>query len=85
MLKGMFSLQQKREIAAKVEAILLEYHHPEMPTEKPRFSIKIEGIHDECWAVIFPNWIYEDGLEKPTVNVHNELQAMLCRTPKQTP
>ena len=65
----MFSLKEKQEIAAKVEEILLSYNHPEMPKEKPRFHLRVDGKEGWSWADIDPNWIYED--KKPGVNPWN--------------
>lgn len=70
----MFSLKQKQEIAEKVERILLSYRHPEMPTEKPKFKLHVDGKEGWSWADIEPNWIYENG--EPGVNLFNEMQAM---------
>lgn len=69
----MFSLQQKKEIAQKVEEILLSYNHPEMPKEKPMFKLKVNGKEDWSWADITPNWTFNDK-NKPGVNPWNEKQ-----------
>ena len=39
----MFSVAQKRQIAESIEKILLRFNHPEMPTEKPSFHLRVEG------------------------------------------
>lgn len=78
----MFSLAQKREIAAKVEAILLSYGHPEMPTEKPCFKLQVNGRNPAVsWADIEPNWTFDD-IHKPGINPHNEMQVVRCNPPK---
>jgi len=77
----MFSLQQKRYIAAKIERLLLEIGHPEMPTEKPRFKLHVDGKADWSYADIEPNWTFDDATEKPGVNPHNEFMAILSSPP----
>jgi hypothetical protein len=66
----MFSMQQKKEIAEKIEKILLSYDHPEMPKEKPSFKLHVDGKEDWSWADIEPNWTFEN--KKPGINLHNE-------------
>ena len=72
----MFSVQQKMEIAKKVEEVILSFNHPEMPKEKPEFKLHIDGKEDWSWADIEPNWKYAD--KAPSVNPHNEAQAERC-------
>ncbi len=68
----MFSVTEKKEIARKIEKILLDLNHPEMPTEKPKFKLHVDGKEDWSWADIEPNWVFEDG--KPMgINPFNEL------------
>jgi hypothetical protein len=81
----MFSKAQKQEIAAKLEAILLSYGHPEMPTEKPRFQLHVKGKEDWSWAVIEPNWQYLENTNKAPLNPHNEMQAIKCNPPAPSP
>jgi hypothetical protein len=71
----MFSVTQKREIAAKVEEVLLSFGHPEMPTERPMFELKVSGKESWSWAVIHPNWVFDEGHMTPGVNPHNEAVA----------
>jgi len=73
-----FSLDQKKQIAAKVEEVILSFGHPEMPTEKPTFSLRIEGKDRWSWAEIVPNWKFTDVC-KPGVNPHNEQQEERCK------
>ena len=75
----MFSMQQKKVIAAEVEKLLLSFNHPEMPNEKPRFTLHVDGKESWSWADIRPNWEFEDSGEVPTVNPHNELVAESMR------
>jgi len=69
----MFSQAQKKDIAAKVEAILLSYGHPEMPREKPNFKLHVEGKESWSWADIEPNWTFEN--RESGINSHNELNS----------
>ena len=66
----MFSVKEKQEIAAAVEKILLGVDHPEMPKEKPMFSLHVKGKEGWSWADITPNWTFED--RQPTINPWNE-------------
>ena len=66
----MFSQKDKIYIAGKIEELLLSLNHPEMPTSKPRFKIRIEGAEDWSWAEILPNWVFKDRIAG--VNPWNE-------------
>jgi len=70
----MFSIAQKRFIASELEKVLLNLEHPEMPTEKPTFHLRVEGKERWSWAEIKPNHTFTD-LCKPGVNPHNEAVA----------
>lgn len=72
----MFSIQEKKDIAKKIEQLLLELNHPEMPDEKPKFKLHVDGKESWSWADIEPNWIFEDGKEMG-VNVFNEVSRDL--------
>ncbi len=67
----MFSVEEKKKIADVIEKTLLEFNHPEMPKEKPKFKIHIDGKEKWSWADIEPNWVFEDG-KKMDVNPFNE-------------
>jgi hypothetical protein len=69
----MFSIAQKRFIAATIETCLLKFHHPEMPLEKPKFKLHVDGAESWSWADIEPNWIFDDAQKQPDVNPYNEL------------
>ena len=69
----MFSVAQKRHIAAEVEKLLLGIQHPEMPTEKPKFKLHVDGKESWSWADISPNWEYGED-NKPAINPWNEAQ-----------
>ena len=66
----MFSKAQKQLIAEKVEKILLEVGHPEMPADRPVFKLHVQGKEAWSWADIEPNWTY--SYEDPGVNPFNE-------------
>ena len=70
----MFSMRQKVEIAKAVEKVLLDVKHPEMPKEKPMFTLHVLGKEAWSFADIKPNWVFEDGIEKPLINQFNEMQ-----------
>ena len=69
----MFSMEQKKQIAAAVEKTLLSFNHPEMPTEKPKFHLRVDGKESWSWAEIEPNWTFEN--REPGINHHNERVA----------
>ena len=67
----MFSVKEKQHLAAVIEKAILELHHPEMPTERPVFNLRIEGKESWSWADIKPNWTF--GVDNaPLVNPWNE-------------
>ena len=66
----MFSRKEKEMIAQKVESLLLSFNHPEMPKERVRFKLHIDGKEAWSWADIEPNWKYEN--KEPGVNPWNE-------------
>lgn len=66
----MFSKDEKQRIAAEIEKLLLSFNHPEMPKEKPFFSLHVKGAEAWSWADIQPNWTYEK--KAPGMNPWNE-------------
>ena len=52
----MFSSAEKQRIAAAIEQVLLDLDHPEMPQERPSFSLHVDGAEPWSWADIGPNW-----------------------------
>lgn len=66
----MFSVRQKREISDKIQQILRETNHPELPKGEIYFKIHVEGINGYSWADIKNNG---DCLD-PSINLHNEAQ-----------
>ena len=67
----MFSVAQKREIADKVQKILRETGHPELPQGEISFSLHVDGSESWSWADIRNN----GAVDKPDVNPWNEAQA----------
>jgi len=68
----MFSVKEKQMIANEIEKLLLSLNHPEMPNEKPKFKLHVDGVTDWSWADIEPNWTYNEN-NKPGVNPFNEM------------
>lgn len=68
----MFSVEEKKKIASAIEKLLLDLKHPEMPTEKPKFKLHVDGKEGWSWVDIEPNWVFEDGIKKAGVNPFNE-------------
>ena len=54
----MFSVKEKQWLSAEIEKLLLSLDHPEMPKEKPSFSLHIDGKESWSWADIKPNWTF---------------------------
>ncbi len=66
----MFSVREKREISEKVQQILRETKHPELPKEEITFSLRVNGAESWSWADIRNN----GTVIHPSVNPHNEHQ-----------
>lgn len=77
----MFSVEEKRKIAAVIEKTLLGLRHPEMPKEKPIFKIHIDGKESWSWADIEPNWVY-DSKKEHNINPFNEVSRKLFKKGK---
>jgi len=67
----MFSQQQKQHIAAEIEKLLLSLNHPEMPKERPSFTLHVDGKERMSWADIKPNWTFSSE-NPPGINPWNE-------------
>ncbi len=74
----MFSVQQKREIADKIQQILRDTNHPELPKGEIEFNIHIEGASTWSWADIQNN----GAVDNPTTNPFNEIVANKMKTNK---
>ena len=66
----MFSVRQKREIADKIQAVLRETNHPELPKGEIHFCIHVYGKEPWSWADIRNN----GAVDNPGINPWNELQ-----------
>lgn len=66
----MFSVKQKREIADKVQGILKETAHPELPHGEITFMLHVVGAESWSWADIKNN----GACKNPGVNLWNEKQ-----------
>ena len=64
----MFSVQQKREIAEKVQRVLREINHPELPDHEIQFHLHVDGAESWSWADIKNN----GAVVTPGVNPWNE-------------
>ena len=74
----MFSKAEKQHIAAEVEKLLLALKHPEMPEERPLFTLSVHGKETWSWATISPNWTFDEA-NPPGVNPFNELARALFK------
>ncbi len=67
----MFSVKQKREISEKVQQVLRETNHPELPNPgEIKFHLHVDGAESWSWADIKNN----GSVETPGVNPWNEKQ-----------
>lgn len=66
----MFSVRQKKEIANKVQEILRNTNHPELPLEEISFILHVNGAQGWSWADIKNN----KAVDVPSVNSWNEQQ-----------
>ena len=66
----MFSVKQKREIADKIQQILRETNHPELPVGEIQFAIIVIGKESWSYARIRNN----GAITNPSVNPWNERQ-----------
>lgn len=66
----MFSIRQKREIADKIQSILRETNHPELPNDEINFHLHVDGAKNYSYADIKNN----GAVKNPQINPHNERQ-----------
>lgn len=64
----MFSVRQKREIADKIQNVLRETNHPELPKDEIQFRLIVQGA--EVWS--FADIRNNGAVQRPAVNPHNE-------------
>lgn len=69
-------MQEKQYIAAEIEKILLKLNHPEMPKEKPVFTLHVLGKENWSWADIKPNWTFTKN-NPPGCHVFNEISRYI--------
>ena len=65
----MFSLAQKREISDKIQKIIRDTHHDELPESEIQFLIHIDGAESWSWADIRNN----GSVPNPGINPWNEV------------
>ena len=66
----MFSVRQKRDIAEKVQQILRETRHPELPEGEIEFCLHVKGAESWSWADIRNN----GAVSNHGINPWNEMQ-----------
>jgi len=66
----MFSIREKREIADRLQAVLRNTGHPELPAGEIRFHLHVWGDSPMSWADIDNN----GAVETPVINPWNEAQ-----------
>ena len=76
----MFSVQQKRDVADKVQTILRETNHPELPKGEIQFQLHVAGAEDWSWADIHNN----GAIKEPSVNPWNEQQDPNSKTAEES-
>ena len=76
----MFSVRQKREIADKVQKVLRETNHPELPEGEIQFLLHVDGKEGWSWADIHNN----GAVPTPTVTPFNEMQDKSGLTSKSS-
>ena len=66
----MFSARQKREISEKLQQILRDTNHPELPEGEIYFDLHVYGKEFWSWADIKNN----EAVKNPSINPWNEQQ-----------
>lgn len=69
----MFSVEEKKLVASKVEELLLSLNHPEMTKDKAMFSLHVQGKEVWSYADIEPNWLFEQKGSPNNPNPWNEV------------
>ncbi len=64
----MFSVQQKRAISERVQQILQDTQHPELPKGEIQFHLHVDGAESWSWADIKNN----GSVNNPSINAWNE-------------
>ena len=73
----MFSIRQKQILARVIEETILGFEHPEMPKERPNFTLHVLGKESWSFADINPNWYFEKTGKEIPRNPWNEAQDPL--------
>lgn len=76
----MFSMSEKQHLASVIEKALLDLKHPEMPSERPVFQLRVNGKETWSYAEILPNWTFSRA-NPPGVNSWNERARNVLPTP----
>jgi hypothetical protein len=71
----MFSHDQKRIIANRVQQILRETNHPELPADEIQFHLHVDGAEPWSWADIKNN----GAVENPKRNPWNEQNSVAVK------
>jgi len=66
----MFSVKQKRDISDKIQKMLRDTNHPELPDGDISFILHVDGAESWSWADIANN----SSVENPSINPWNEDQ-----------
>jgi len=64
----MFSVAEKRDISRKIQKILRNTEHPELPVNEIEFVLHVKGAENWSWADIKNN----GAIDKPSINPWNE-------------
>lgn len=70
----MFSYRQKQEIAEKIQEILRETGHPELPKGEIQFNLHVDGAESWSWADIRNNSHVGSNKTRMVLNSWNEMQ-----------
>jgi hypothetical protein len=60
----MFSVAEKKYLAAEIGKLIAGLNHPEMGDGPPRFRIMVWGAESWSWADILDNATFQDTLAK---------------------
>ena len=66
----MFSVREKKEISERIQEILRQTGHPELPSTEIQFTLHVAGAQEWSWADIRNN----GAVTNPSINPHNEAQ-----------
>lgn len=66
----MFSIRQKRELSEKIQQLLRNTKHPELPQDEIEFNLEVKGAESWSYAMILNN----NRIPNPDVNPWNEMQ-----------